>query len=96
MLAPAAQIHKSKGQYEMTDATYRTWIQTLPSCLSGHFSEYLDDGRKLCLAAHVRRAGFSGVAYKALFSVVPLTQIEHFYQHQNGELACLLKFTADP
>jgi hypothetical protein len=80
----------------MTDAEYRAWIQTLPSCLSGQFSEYLDDGRKLCIAAHVRRAGESGTAYKAPYSCVPMTQTEHLYQHQHGELACIMKFTRDP
>jgi hypothetical protein len=80
----------------MTDKLYREWIQTQKSCITGNFSEYLDDGRKLCVAAHVRRAGHSGVAFKAPFSVVPLTQNEHFYQHQHGELACLRKFTRDP
>jgi hypothetical protein len=80
----------------MTDALFRQWIQTLPSCLTGKFSEYLEDGRKLCIAAHVRRAGFSGVGFKAPFSVVPLTQNEHLYQHNHSELACLMKFSRDP
>ena len=76
----------------MTDQAFRAWIQTLPSCLSGNFSEYLEDGRRLCVAAHVRRAGESGIGYKAPYSTVPLTQTEHAYQHNFGELACLLKF----
>jgi hypothetical protein len=80
----------------MTDAAFRAWIQTLPSCITGNFSEYLEDGRKLCIGAHVRRAGFSGIGFKAPFSVVPLTQNEHLYQHQHGELACLMKFSRDP
>jgi hypothetical protein len=80
----------------MTDKLYREFIQTLPSCLSGTFSEYLEDGRKLCVAAHVRRAGESGTAFKAPYSCVPMTQTEHLYQHNHGELACLLKFTRDP
>lgn len=79
-----------------TDKAYREFIQTLPSCLSSTFSEYLEDGRKLCVAAHVRRAGESGTAFKAPYSVVPMTQTEHLYQHQHGELACLVKFTRDP
>jgi hypothetical protein len=80
----------------MTDNEYRAWIQTFPSCLSGQFSEYLEDGRRLCVAAHVRRGGFSGVGYKAPFSCVPMSQTEHAYQHNHGELACLAKFTRDP
>jgi hypothetical protein len=79
----------------MTDKAFREFIQTLPSCLTGVFSEYLEDGRRLCVAAHVRRAGKSGTAYKADYSVIPMTQTEHLYQHQFGELACLLKFTKD-
>jgi hypothetical protein len=80
----------------MSDKAYREWVQTLPSCLTGGFSEYLEDGRRLCVAAHVRRAGMSGVAYKAPYSVVPLTQLEHLHQHNQGELACLVKFRRDP
>ncbi len=79
----------------MTDKAYREFIQTLPSCLSRQFSEYLEDGRRLCVAAHVRRAGQSGTAFKAPYSCVPLTQTEHLYQHQHGELACLFKYTRD-
>jgi hypothetical protein len=78
------------------DKRYRQWIQTLPSCLTCDFSEYLEDGRKVCVAAHVRRAGESGLAYKAPFSCVPLRQDQHAYQHNHGELACLLRFTRDP
>ena len=37
-----------------------------------------------------------GTAYKAPYSCLPLTQTEHLYQHQNGELACLIKYTRDP
>jgi hypothetical protein len=80
----------------VTDTAFRVWIQTLPSCLTGTFSEYLDDGRKLCVAAHVRRAGKSGVGFKAPYSVIPLTQLEHLHQHQFGELSCLRKFTRNP
>lgn len=77
----------------MTDRAFREWIQTLPSAISGKFSEWLPDiGEWRNPACHVRRAGKSGVGFKAQFSVVPLTQTEHLYQHQHGELACLLKF----
>jgi hypothetical protein len=81
----------------MTDKAFRAFIQTLPSCLSGKFSEWLEDlGEWRSVAAHVRRAGFSGVAFKAEYSCIPMTQTEHLYQHQFGELACLRKFTRDP
>lgn len=82
----------------MTDVLFRTWIQTLPSCLDGHsyseFVEHLGEWRNL--ACHVRRAGRSGVAFKAEFSCVPMTDAQHRYQHNHGELACLMKFSRDP
>ena len=75
----------------MSDADFRKWIQKQPSCLSGGFSEYVDgDGR--CLAAHVRRAGKSGTAYKEEYACIPLFRAEHDLQHQQGELACLQRF----
>src|SRR5262245_34683515 len=69
----------------MTDKAYREWIQTLPSCISGMYSEYLESGEGRCVAAHVRRAATSGTGYKAKYSCVPLTQQEHLLQHQHGE-----------
>src|ERR1700722_10202758 len=84
------------GAQGMTDALYRSWVQKQGSWSTGNFSEYLDDGRKLCVAAHVRWAGPSGIGFKAAYSCVPLTQTEHAYQHQHGELACLMKFSRDP
>jgi hypothetical protein len=82
----------------MTDAQYRSWIQTLPSALDGKsFSEWLPElGEWRNPACHVRRAGESGTGYKAEFSVIPLTHIQHDYQHRYGELACLAKFCRDP
>jgi|ERR1700691_2386284 len=82
----------------MTDAAYRAWIQTLPSCLDGRsFSEWVEAaGEWRNLACHVRRAGRFGVAYKAEFSCVPMSDAQHRYQHQHGELACLRKFSKDP
>ena len=68
----------------MTDKAFRAWIQCQPSCLSGKFSEYVN-GEGRSVAAHVRRAGKSGIADKAPFSCVPLTQAEHLLQHQHGE-----------
>jgi hypothetical protein len=44
----------------------------------------------------VRRAGESGTAYKAEFCCIPLTHIQHDYQHRYGELACVAKFCRDP
>jgi hypothetical protein len=77
----------------MTDAAFRAWIQTLPSCISGKSSGWLPDvGEWRNSACHVRRAGRSGVAFKEKFACIPLTNEEHQYQHQHGELACLLRY----
>jgi hypothetical protein len=68
------------------DKAYREWIQRQPSCVSGQFSEYVN-GEGRCIAAHIRRAGKSGIAFKAEFSCVPLTDAEHRLTHQHGEAA---------
>lgn len=67
-----------------SDKEYRSWISHQTSCISGHFSEWVD-GVGRCEAAHVRRAGKSGTGYKAPYSCVPLTRAEHSSQHQHGE-----------
>lgn len=69
-----------------TDAEYREWVQRQPSAFSGKFSEYVN-GEGRCVAAHVRRAGESGTAYKAEYACIPLTDEEHQRQHQYGESA---------
>ncbi len=79
----------------MTDKKFREWVQRQPSCLSGRFSEYVN-GEGRCIAAHVRRAATSGTGYKAPFSCVPMTDDEHRFQHQHGELACLLRYMSGP
>jgi hypothetical protein len=81
----------------MTDAAFRQWIQTLPSCLDLKFSEWLEHlGEWRNLACHIRRAGRSGIAFKEAFACVPMADAQHRYQHQHGELATLRKFTTDP
>lgn len=67
-----------------TDKQYRAFIQRQPSCISGRYSEWVD-GEGRCEAAHVRRAGKSGTAFKSPYSCVPLTRQEHADQHQHGE-----------
>lgn len=69
-----------------TDDEYMEWIQRQPSAYSGKFSEYVD-GEGRCVAAHVRRAGESGTAYKAEYACIPLTDEEHRRQHKEGESA---------
>lgn len=65
------------------DKKYLTWLRTQPSCLSRMVP---------CVSAHVRRARHSGTGYKPLFSAVPLTDEEHRWQSNHGELACFLRF----
>lgn len=66
------------------DDQFRAWVRTQPSCISGLFSEYVH-GEGRCIAAHIRRAGKSGTAYKPPFSALPLTDTEHKLTHQHGE-----------
>jgi hypothetical protein len=81
----------------MTDKLYRAWIQTLPSCITGRFSEWLPDlGEWRNPACHVRRGGESGTAYKAEFACVPMSHKEHWLQTDKGERECLLKYSRDP
>lgn len=75
---------------KQTDETYRAWIRTQESCLGG-YSEYVH-GEGRCIAAHVARAKNGGIATKAEFSCVPLTQEQHLHQHQHGEAACLERY----
>ncbi len=81
----------------MTDKAYREWVQKLPSCLDGKsFSEWIPEiGEWRNPACHVRRAGRSGVAFKEEFACIPMTHDQHAYQHNHGELACLMKFSKD-
>ena len=74
-----------------TDKQYLEWLSYQPSCLSGEFNQYIDGiGRNI--ACHVRNASNSGVGVKPPFSAVPMTDLEHKYQHQHGELAGLNKY----
>jgi len=68
-----------------TDKQFREFIQRQPSCISGRFSEYLENGDGRCVAAHVRRAGESGTGFKGEYSCVPMLQSEHLLQHAKGE-----------
>lgn len=67
-----------------TDDEFRAWVRRQPSAWSGKFSEEVD-GEGRCIAAHVRRAGESGTAYKAEYACIPLTHEEHQAQHDGGE-----------
>jgi len=75
-----------------SDAAYRKWIQRQPSCISGRY-DYTEIGDR-CEAAHVRRAGASGMGFKAEYACVPLTHTEHAIQHSRGELALLQGISA--
>lgn len=67
-----------------TDKQFVAYIRTLPSCISGTFSEYVN-GEGRSIAAHIRRAKSSGIGMKPEYSCVPLTDAEHRQQHQHGE-----------
>lgn len=90
-VTPKGRRRKKRGSAEKEDEAFREWVQRQPSCLSGSFSEYIN-GEGRCVSAHVRRASTSGTAYKGKLSCVPMTQEEHDYQHQHGELAVLIRF----
>lgn len=72
------------------DRDFLAWIETLPSCISGHFEAW-EHGEGRSVAAHVRRARDAGTSYKPLYSAVPLSDREHRTQSQLGEKACLEK-----
>ena len=67
-----------------TDKEFREWLQRQPSVLTGHYSEYTDQGKRNP-ACHVRRANRFGIAFKAPYACVPMTHEEHAYQHRWGE-----------
>lgn len=69
-----------------SDEQYQEYCRSLPSAVSGEFSEYID-GTGRSIYAHVRRAGQSGTAHKPEYSGIPLTHAEHELQHQKGESA---------
>lgn len=77
----------TRARAKGTDKEFREWVRRQPSCVSGRFSEYLENGEGRCIAAHVRRAGESGIAHKGEYACVPLTHAEHLLQHQKGESA---------
>jgi hypothetical protein len=79
------ELLMDRARAKGTDKEFREWVQRQPSCISGRFSEFLENGEGRCVAAHVRRAGESGTGFKGEFAVVPMTQAEHLIQHQKGE-----------
>lgn len=85
-------VFRTIGGRNMSDKKFLAYISTLPSCVSGRFSQYLESGEGRCIACHVRRASNSGTGYKPEFSAVPLTDEEHKYQHSAGELSVILRY----
>lgn len=73
-----------------TDEQFAQWIQ-LQKCIvcgGGDWVEQLGELR--CEAAHVRRAGESGTAYKADYARVPMCHEHHINdQHRYGETEAL-------
>lgn len=67
------------------EKAFLAWIRTLPSCLSGNTP---------CVAAHIRRVSEgAGMGRKPRLFAVPMTNEEHQYQHNHGEMAVLIKYT---
>lgn len=73
-----------KAKQKGTDAQYLAWVRTMPSAITGTYSEWVH-GKGRCEAAHVRRASDAGVAFKPPYSAIPLTHDEHMFQHEKGE-----------
>ena len=68
-----------------TDEQYLNWVRGRPCAHCGDYN-YLDDGRQVCEAAHVRRVvSGSGTAIKPPYSAIPLCHKHHKLQHDNGE-----------
>ena len=74
-----------KEKYNKQQETkFLAWLRLKPSCVSGRM-----DGIQ---AAHVRRVSEgAGIGVKPRLYAVPLSLVEHFDQHQYGELTCLKK-----
>ncbi len=71
-----------------TDEQYRRWCWAQPCIVCGGQDLVEATGDMVCEAAHVRRAGESGTAYKGKYRTVPLCHKHHQLQHQQGEVAC--------
>lgn len=86
------RFHPQMCQHIDTDAKFEDWIRQQPSCIDGDYdySEQYPEGR--CEIAHVRRAGPSGTAHRPPYNGVPMTHAQHSLQHQQGELAVLVKW----
>jgi hypothetical protein len=81
----------------MNDEAFLEFVRSRKSVISGLFQTYHDstDESGVSVAAHVRRAGPAGVAYKPKYSAVPLLKDEHDTQSWQGEHACLVRFLPD-
>lgn len=79
---------RCRARLKGTDKQFLDWIRTMPSCISGHWSEW-PNGDPRNPACHVRRAIDSGTAMKPEFSAVPMTNEEHHDQTIHGEAHCL-------
>ena len=73
------------------EADYLEWLSHQPSCVSGRFTGYDENGDGRSIACHVRRIKFgSGTGHKPNYFAVPLTDGEHQVQHgKRGEQGCL-------
>lgn len=68
-----------------TDEQFLEWLRGQPCAYCGEY-DYLDDGRKVCEAAHVRRVSSgAGTSIKPPYSAIPLCHAHHTLQHVKGE-----------
>lgn len=74
-----------------SDDDFAHWIQYQKCCICGSGDYVQETGELMCEAAHVRRAGESGTAYKQDYSRVPMCHKHHYHQHQQGELFVFLE-----
>ena len=76
-----------------TDEEFLDWVRSQPCSVCDDY-DYLDDGRKVTEAAHVRRvANGAGTGIKPRSSAIPLCHKHHVLQHAKGEAELNLDFT---
>lgn len=68
-----------------TDEQYQEWCRDQPCAWCKKAPHWEMDTNVRSEAAHVRRAGESGTAFKAPFATIPLCHECHRRQHQHGE-----------
>ncbi len=100
---PQAKILRQSGFFRAprvwalvgTDDNFAEWIQKKKCCICGDGDWVEELGEQRCEAAHVRRAGENGTAYKADYARVPMCHMHHIIvQHHQGEHAAYAGYLA--